>query len=73
MTVLAGDPTATAPLEKPKPVDERYVPCVYCRTRIPAATFAYWSDAKRLLFANCPTCARRMTLPAANWTYWGEP
>ena len=38
------------------------VPCVYCRSVIPAATFAFWSDAKRLLSADCPTCERRVTL-----------
>jgi len=46
------------------------VPCVYCRTVIPAATFTFWSDAKRLLSADCPACERRVTLAASTWRRW---
>jgi hypothetical protein len=46
------------------------VPCVYCREPIAASAFAYWSGAKRLLSAACPTCQRRVTLTAAIWWSW---
>jgi hypothetical protein len=46
------------------------VPCVYCRSGIPAAKFAFWSDAKRLLSADCPACERRVTLAASTWRRW---
>jgi hypothetical protein len=43
------------------------VPCLYCRAAIMAQSFTYWSAAKRLLSAVCPTCERRVTLAAATW------
>jgi len=46
------------------------VPCVYCRSVIPAAKFAFWSDAKRLLSADCPACERRVTLATSTWRRW---
>jgi len=46
------------------------VPCVYCRSVLPAAKFAFWSDARRLLSADCPACARRVTLAASTWRRW---
>jgi hypothetical protein len=49
---------------------QRGVPCVYCRAVIPAAKFAFWSDAKRLLSADCPACERRVTLATATWRRW---
>jgi hypothetical protein len=45
-------------------------PCVYCRSVIPAAKFAFWSEAKRLLSADCPACERRVTLAASTWRRW---
>ena len=49
---------------------QRGVPCVYCRSVIPAAKFAFWSDAKRLLSADCPACERRVTLATSTWRRW---
>jgi len=49
---------------------QRGLPCVYCRSAIPAATFTFWSDAKRLLSADCPTCQRRVTLATSTWRRW---
>jgi hypothetical protein len=49
---------------------DRGVPCVYCRSVIPAAKFAAWSDAKRLLSADCPACERRITLATSAWRRW---
>jgi hypothetical protein len=46
------------------------IQCVYCRGSIPAATFTFWSSAKRLLSATCPDCDRRVTLPTAVWRRW---
>lgn len=46
------------------------VPCVYCRRLIPAATFAFRSDAKRLLSAKCPGCERRVTLTTSTLRRW---
>jgi len=50
--------------------EELSVPCVYCRGPIPASTFAFWSNARRLLSADCPGCARRVTLATATWRRW---
>ena len=53
------------------PMDQRAsVPCVYCRQAIPAATFAFWSSARRLLFADCPSCARRVNLAMTTLQRW---
>ena len=46
------------------------VPCVYCRSVIPAGKFAFWSGAKRLLSADCPACERRVTLATSTWRRW---
>jgi hypothetical protein len=43
------------------------VPCLYCRAAIMAQSFTYWSAAKRLLSAVCPTCERCVTLAASTW------
>lgn len=52
---------------------QRGIPCVYCRSVIPAATFVFWSDAKRLLSADCPACGRRVTLATSTWRRWLRP
>jgi hypothetical protein len=51
-------------------LDELGVPCIYCRERIPAASFAFWSSTRRLMSATCPTCGRRVTLTAPTWRRW---
>jgi hypothetical protein len=68
MPRVLDEPTTltTAPVVGPT------VPCVYCREPIAAATFEYWSAAKRLLSADCPTCRRRVTLTAATWRRWSS-
>jgi len=63
-----GPPNAAAELRVES--SQRGVPCVYCRSVIPAAKFAFWSDAKRLLSADCPACDRRVTLATATWRRW---
>ena len=68
MTRVLDEPTVMTPSPDAVPT----VPCVYCREPIAAATFAYWSDAKRLLSADCPTCQRRVTLTAATWRRWSR-
>jgi hypothetical protein len=50
------------------------VPCVYCRRPVPANIFAYWSRARRLVSATCPSCLRRVTLTTSTWQRWsGTP
>lgn len=51
---------------------EQSVPCVYCRSRIPAVMFSFWSGARRLVSADCPACDRRVTLATATWRRWLE-
>ena len=46
------------------------LPCVYCRGPIPASTFAFWTNAKRLMSATCPECDRRVTLTTVTWRRW---
>ena len=46
------------------------LPCIYCRGCIPASAFAFWSPGRRLLSADCPDCARTMTLAAHTWRRW---
>jgi hypothetical protein len=46
------------------------VPCLYCRWPIPAVRFSFWSDAKRLVSADCPACERRVTLATSTWRRW---
>jgi hypothetical protein len=46
------------------------VPCVYCRGPIPATTFAFWTNARRLISATCPECNRRVTLATPTWRRW---
>jgi hypothetical protein len=38
---------------------------MYCQSLIPASTFAYWSDKRRLMSASCPECGRRVIVAAA--------
>ena len=66
MTQVLDEPTIMTPAPAAVPT----VPCVYCREPISATTFEYWSVAKRLLSADCPTCQRRVTLAAATWRRW---
>jgi hypothetical protein len=68
MTLVLDEPTITSRALVVGPT----VPCVYCRRPISAATFAYWSAAKRLLSADCPTCQRRVTLTAGAWRRWSR-
>jgi hypothetical protein len=68
MTRVLDEPTRMIPAPGAVPT----VPCVYCREPILAATFAYWSVARRLLSADCPTCQRRVTLAAATWRRWSR-
>jgi hypothetical protein len=49
------------------------VPCIYCRGVIPADHFHYWSPARRLVYAWCPHCERRMTLAVSTWRRWSNP
>jgi hypothetical protein len=51
-------------------VDLAPIPCAYCWEPIPADTFDFWSQAKRVLSAPCPCCDRRMTLTATTWRHW---
>jgi hypothetical protein len=46
------------------------VPCTYCRAPMPADTFVFWSNAKRLLSADCRECQRRVTIAATTWRRW---
>lgn len=46
------------------------ISCVYCWEPIPAESFIYWSEAKRMVSAACPCCDRRVTLSAAMWRHW---
>jgi hypothetical protein len=46
------------------------ISCVYCWEPIPAESFVYWSDAKRMLSVACPCCDRRVTLSIAIWRQW---
>jgi hypothetical protein len=48
------------------------VPCIYCRGAIPAQLFHYWSPARRLVYAWCPHCERRMTLAVTTWRRWSN-
>jgi hypothetical protein len=54
------------------PVVVRTVPCVYCREPIAADAFTYWSTARRLLSAACPTCQRQVTIAVATWQRWSR-
>jgi hypothetical protein len=52
------------------------VPCVYCLGAVAADSFVDWPDGKPLLSADCPSCAKRVTLPSAflrRWTRNSEP
>jgi hypothetical protein len=59
--VLLGPP---AVVDTPSSV---MVPCIYCREPIAADSFVAWPDGKPLLSAGCPSCHRRVTLPASSW------
>jgi hypothetical protein len=52
--------------------DSGQLPCIYCREPIIAESFAYLSSAKRLVFASCPACSRRVTLATTTWRRWRE-
>jgi hypothetical protein len=43
------------------------IACLYCRNPIPLGGFEYWSTVRRLLFAVCPTCFRKVTVTASTW------
>ena len=61
-----------ATLAPSAPVVVRTMPCMYCREPIAADAFTYWSTARRLLSAVCPTCRRRVTLSAVTWQRWSR-
>jgi hypothetical protein len=63
-------PAATTPAPRSGTRDGSAVPCVYCRAAIPASTFAFWTNARRLLSATCPECNRRVTLATPTWRRW---
>lgn len=66
----SGDPVVL-PAQVPLPGTlAPSVPCTYCRTPMPAASFSRGSAAKRLLCAACPGCDRRVTLATATWRHW---
>ena len=46
------------------------VPCVYCRSAIDSASFAYTSSLRQLVSAICPGCARRVTISVKTWQRW---
>lgn len=48
------------------------VPCIYCRNPIAADEFDFWSDGKRLLSAECPSCSRRSTYTTPMWLRWSR-
>ena len=54
-------------------IDLAPIPCAYCWEPIPADSFDFWSQAKRVLSAPCPCCDRRMTLTPATWRQWSGP
>lgn len=60
----------TAPAPRTAAHDRPSVPCVYCRGPIPASTFVFWSNARRLMSATCPECDRRVTLVTSTWRRW---
>jgi hypothetical protein len=62
MTDLLLEPPSIA-LTLPTPVS---APCVYCREPIAADSFVSWPGGKPLVSAGCPSCGRRVTLPAAS-------
>ena len=71
---------AVQTIEEPTPIDgllrgvtapgRDSVPCVYCRGPIQSASFVYWSAAKRLVSAVCPTCGRGITVATVTWRRW---
>jgi hypothetical protein len=64
-------PGRRTPYGAPRRADA-VVPCLYCRADIPVNTFSYWSEARRLLSASCPTCWRRVTLSGPTWRRWAR-
>ena len=68
VTAIISGPSAFEPDPGAAPL-----PCIYCRAPIPSDTFRYWSGARRLVSATCPTCRRRMTLLTTTWRRWSEP
>lgn len=63
-------PAGTTPGPRTPVSDRLSVTCVYCRASIPASTFVFWSDARRLISATCPGCDRRVTLAMSTWRRW---
>ncbi|MEA2494784.1 MAG: hypothetical protein QOJ29_2695 [Thermoleophilaceae bacterium] len=49
------------------------IPCLYCFGTVAADGFTYWSASRRLMSADYPSCARRVTLTAATWRRWAIP
>ena len=72
-SVISDIGVRSAAVESQSGGGQRGVPCVYCRSVIPAAKFTFWSDAKRLLSADCPACERRVTLATSTWRRWLRP
>jgi hypothetical protein len=60
----------TTPAPRSAAHDGLNVPCVYCHGPIPASTFAFWTNARRLMSATCPECDRRVTLATPTWRRW---
>jgi hypothetical protein len=63
---LASGATTSVELGE-RPPAAHQVPCIYCDAAIPAEAFAFWSDLKRLVSADCPSCGRTVTLPTRTW------
>jgi hypothetical protein len=68
--LVAPSARADADLIDMSRVDLAAIPCAYCWEPIPADSFDFWSQAKRVLSAPCPCCDRRMTLTASTWRQW---
>jgi hypothetical protein len=67
LDLVEASASASAPASD---LQQSSVPCVYCHRPIPASTFAFWSNARRLLSADCPACDRRVTLAVSTWRRW---
>jgi hypothetical protein len=68
--VEASGRSGTMPVPRSAGHDGPSVPCVYCHGSIPASTFAFWTNARRLMSATCPDCERRVTLATPTWRRW---
>lgn len=69
---LVGAPASvvTTPAQRSGAHERLSVPCMYCRSPILASTFAFWSNARRLMSATCPMCDRRVTIATSTWRRW---